>query len=163
MAVRREFPRLREKFGDDGLLDLHAMLDAHGREWKTDVLETATDRFERRLTEEISSVRVDLAAMRVSILRWMFAFWVAQLGAMLTINWMIFTSPGCCSPSTGRRIEEDDRCAATAYWEAVVETSILIALVALPACDRRSRLLCASSRSIRRLATRSSIAFLTAS
>jgi hypothetical protein len=89
MAVRREFPRLRQKLGDDGLLDLHGMLDETGREWKAHVLETATDRYERRLTQETSSIRVDLAAARVSILRWMFAFWVAQLGAMLGINWMI--------------------------------------------------------------------------
>ncbi len=70
---------LRQKLGDDGFLDLHGMLDRTRREWKTDVLETATDRFERRLTEEISSVRVEIAAMRVSILRWMFALWASVI------------------------------------------------------------------------------------
>ena len=75
MAVRREFPRLRYKLGDDGFLDLHDMMDDTGREWKKDVLQTASDRFERRLTEEMSTVRLEMAAMRVSLLRWMFAFW----------------------------------------------------------------------------------------
>jgi hypothetical protein len=89
MTVRREYPRLRQKVGDDGFLDLRGMMDDVSWEWKTNVLETATDRYERRLTEEISSLRVELAATRVSILRWMFAFWVGQLGAMLSINWMI--------------------------------------------------------------------------
>jgi hypothetical protein len=100
MAVRAEFPRLRQKLGDDGLWDLHGMLDDTSREWKKDVLDAATDRYERRLTEEVGTlraemahefaeVRVEMASMRVSIVRWMFAFWVAQLGAMLTINWMI--------------------------------------------------------------------------
>jgi hypothetical protein len=85
MAVRKEFPRLRLKLGDDGLLDLHGMLDETGREWKKDVIDTANDKFERRLTEEISSVRVEIAAMRVSILRWMFAYWVANFGMMVTV------------------------------------------------------------------------------
>jgi hypothetical protein len=83
MAVRAEFPLLRQKLGDDGFLDLHGMLDRTRREWKTDVLETASDRFERRLTEEISSVRVEIAAMRVSILRWMFALWASAILAIV--------------------------------------------------------------------------------
>jgi uncharacterized membrane protein len=41
------------------------------------------------MVREFAAVRVEMASMRVSIVRWMFAFWVAQLGAMLTINWMI--------------------------------------------------------------------------
>ena len=45
-----------------------------GHEWKKDVLRTASDRFERRLTEEMSTVRLEMAAMRVSLLRWMFGF-----------------------------------------------------------------------------------------
>jgi hypothetical protein len=48
-----------------------------------DVLETATDRYERRLTEEISSVSVEIAAMRVSILRWMFALWASAILAIV--------------------------------------------------------------------------------
>ena len=100
MAVRKEFPRLRLRLGDDGLLDLHSVLDDTYSEWKKDVLESAADRYERRLIAEVGSlrmemvrefaaVRVEMASMRMSIVRWMFAFWVAQLGAMLTINWMI--------------------------------------------------------------------------
>jgi hypothetical protein len=34
---------------------------------KEDVLEIATDRFERRLTEEIGAVRLEIAALRVEI------------------------------------------------------------------------------------------------
>ncbi len=43
-------------------------------------------RFEKRLTQEITALRVDvtkdLAAMRVENLRWSFVFWISQLGAM---------------------------------------------------------------------------------
>ena len=71
-------PVLRTKLGDNGSLELTEMLDAHEREWKKDVMETATDRFERRLTEESSR-----------LIRWMFGFFVAQLGMMLSLAGMI--------------------------------------------------------------------------
>ena len=87
MAVRREFPRLQEKLGDDGMP--HHMVDTAGREWKNGVLGTATDRFERRLTQKTSLIRLELAAMRLSILRWMFAFWMENLTATLAVVAMI--------------------------------------------------------------------------
>ena len=76
------------------------------REWKEDVLETACEKFERRLSEEIAGVhreidgvRLEIAGVRVdmanerrevttqmahmhtSLLRWMFVFWIGQLMA----------------------------------------------------------------------------------
>ena len=84
-----EYPTLQQKLGDDGVLDLHYMIDSRGREWKNDVLETATDRFERRLTQEGSLIRQEVTATRISILRWMFAFWIANLTATLTVVAMI--------------------------------------------------------------------------
>ena len=80
------------------------------REWKDDVLETACERFERRLSEEIAgvhreingvrvevangrvevaNVRLDttqqMAGMHTSLLRWMFVFWIGQLAAFTGI------------------------------------------------------------------------------
>ena len=56
------------------------------QEWRDDVLSTVKMRFENRLSQELSAVRVEitkeLAAMRVESLRWAFAFWITQLGAM---------------------------------------------------------------------------------
>jgi len=69
---------LKTKPGDDGFLELWEMLDSHEHEWRKAVLETATDRFERRLTEE--STRV---------IRWMFGFFVAYLGVTLSLVGMI--------------------------------------------------------------------------
>jgi uncharacterized membrane protein len=100
MRIVSRCSTLRSKVGNDGLLELDELLDSNQEKWKKDVLDTATDRYERRLTEEVgtlraemvrefAAVRVEMASMRVSIVRWMFAFWVAQLGAMLTINWLI--------------------------------------------------------------------------
>lgn len=65
-------------------------------DWKKDVLETAADRFERRLTEEVGQLRLEMSSMRAefkgdmahmhgSLLRWMFAFWIGQLGITLTV------------------------------------------------------------------------------
>ena len=45
-------------------------------EWKKDVLESAADRFERRLTEENGKLRVDMAQMGSRIVRWIFVFWL---------------------------------------------------------------------------------------
>ena len=81
MSARKEFPRLQQKLGDDGMLDLHDQLTSKSREWKKDVLETADDRFERRMSEELAKMRSEISKMHISILRWMFAFWVTALAA----------------------------------------------------------------------------------
>jgi hypothetical protein len=58
-----------------------------------DVLSVAAERFERRLTEEIGGLRIDMAkefatlrvemsSMRTDLPKWMFLFWVAQVGAV---------------------------------------------------------------------------------
>jgi hypothetical protein len=67
------------------------------REWKEDVLDTACERFERRLSEEIAGVHREIAGVRLemangradttrrmadmhtSLLPWMFVFWIGQL------------------------------------------------------------------------------------
>ena len=54
-------------------------------EWKKDVLESAADRFERRLSEETGNLRVDMARMETRLVRWMFVFWLGQLGVTLTV------------------------------------------------------------------------------
>ena len=58
-------------------------------EWKKDVLETAADRFERRLTEETGQLRVAMARMETRLIAWMFVFWIGQLGVTLGVFTMI--------------------------------------------------------------------------
>jgi hypothetical protein len=68
--------------------------------WAEHVLSIAAERFERRLSEEIASLRVqltqemhagfaairkELADQRVEMLKWSFAFWIGQLGAMAAL------------------------------------------------------------------------------
>jgi hypothetical protein len=65
--------------------------------WKEESLATSSDRFERRLVEEmtglrlelisqvhdgLSGVRQELAASRVEFLKWSFLFWAGQLAAI---------------------------------------------------------------------------------
>ena len=65
--------------------------------WKEEVLDAASDRFERRLAIEMSDLRVEVCAMihedltrlrqelataRVEMLKWSFAFWVGQVVAI---------------------------------------------------------------------------------
>jgi hypothetical protein len=54
-------------------------------EWKKDVLEGAADRFERRLGEETAMLRVEMAQMQTSLVRWMFVFWLGQIGVTLAM------------------------------------------------------------------------------
>lgn len=58
-------------------------------EWKKDVLETAADRFERRLTEQTGTLRVAMARMETRLIAWMFVFWLGQLGVTLTVVTML--------------------------------------------------------------------------
>jgi hypothetical protein len=62
------------------------MVHVTSRELRDEVFEAVTNRFEMRLTHEISGLRVDvtkeLSGMRAEIIRWSFVFWITQLGAM---------------------------------------------------------------------------------
>lgn len=82
----RVVPALRERLGDPGTEALTDMMHVTAREWRDEVLETVTSRFESRLTHEVSTLRVEvtkeLSGMRAEIIRWSFVFWITQLGAM---------------------------------------------------------------------------------
>jgi hypothetical protein len=86
MQPLRVVPALRQRLGDDGSEALTEMVYAIGRDWRDDVLNAATARFENRLTQEISAFKIDvtkeLSAMRVEIIRWSFLFWITQLGVI---------------------------------------------------------------------------------
>jgi hypothetical protein len=62
------------------------MLNLELLQWKQEVLQSATERFERRLTDESDTLRVDMARMETRLVRWMFVFWLGQLGANLAVT-----------------------------------------------------------------------------
>lgn len=84
---------LRERLGQDATLGLIELLDAEKGKWSDEVLSVAADRFERRLAEQISGLRIELhdglaavrqelATVRFDLLKWSFLFWVGQVAAM---------------------------------------------------------------------------------
>ncbi|HKE85806.1 MAG TPA: hypothetical protein VKB50_18730 [Vicinamibacterales bacterium] len=108
MAIARMPEALRERLGDDGAEGLVTLFESAREEWTDDVLTMAVDRFERRLTNELSLFRIDftreisvlrqdftreisavrqdctreIAGTRVELLKWSFLFWVGQVAAM---------------------------------------------------------------------------------
>jgi hypothetical protein len=84
---------LRTRLGDDATFGAIELLDAERKDWSEQVLSVAADRFERRLTEEIAGLRVelheglasvrhDIATTRVDWVKWSFVFWTGHLAAM---------------------------------------------------------------------------------
>jgi len=68
---------VRERLGNagsDGLMTMFA--DAH---------RMATESFERRLAEEMSRFRLEIASLKFELLKWSFLFWIGQLAALTGI------------------------------------------------------------------------------
>jgi len=91
---------VRTRLGDDATFGLIELLDSERKDWSEQVLITATDRFERRLTGEITllrqefhtalqeglaAIRNELATTRVETLRWSFVFWIGQVAAVAAL------------------------------------------------------------------------------
>lgn len=61
MDLEQVVPSLRQRLGPDATAGLVKLLDEAGEEWTEGVIHVVADRFERRLTEETSRVRIELA------------------------------------------------------------------------------------------------------
>ena len=109
MAGRRVPATLRNQLGDEGTFGLIELLDSEHKQWSDHVLSVAAERFERRLTEEISAlrdslrgalhdglsaVRQELSANRVELLKWSLLFWVGQVAATAALLAAMFKFTG---------------------------------------------------------------------
>jgi hypothetical protein len=66
------------------------LLDVEQQTWSERVLTIATERFERRLVEEVAKLRVELARDRFEVVKWMFLFWLGQIAAMTAmVNFLV--------------------------------------------------------------------------
>ena len=125
---------LREKLGEEGTDALVRVLNENEKETRSSVVDFAVQRFEKRLTEEIAGVRVDLAdaekrfgkrlteeiaglreetvrgnlnlreelktdiaelrgdiqKSKADTIKWMFLFWIGQIGVVLGIILAVF-------------------------------------------------------------------------
>ena len=77
---------LRERLGREATLGLLELVDTRQMAWSDRVLTLATERFERRLAEELATLRVALVReihhSQVDTIKWMFAFWLGQFFAI---------------------------------------------------------------------------------
>ena len=69
MDIEQVPAALRERLGVEGTVGLLQVLDNSHRDGRADMIAACTDHFERRLVEEISGVRVQIAQVEASLRR----------------------------------------------------------------------------------------------
>ena len=94
---RRIPAALRGRLDDDATFGLVELLDSERKDWSDQVLSVASDRFERRLAQELGAfksdvskalndglagIRQDTATARLEMLKWSFVFWIGQVAAV---------------------------------------------------------------------------------
>ena len=84
--LKRREEALRERLGDD----LVELINRADERIKEDIVATVEEKFERRLAEEMGKLRTDMAEMKADIVRWMFIFWVGQIGVLVGILFTFF-------------------------------------------------------------------------
>jgi hypothetical protein len=92
---------LREKLGENGAEALVELINQANGQAKVEVLTFVEEKFERRLseegakldrriTEEGAKLDVKISETKADLLRWMFIFWIGQVGALLGILFAFF-------------------------------------------------------------------------
>jgi len=76
---------IREKLGDDGSEAIIELFNEIEEGIKRDSIAIVEEKFERRLSEELGKVRVEIAETKTFLFRWMFIFWVGQIGVLTGI------------------------------------------------------------------------------
>jgi hypothetical protein len=79
---------LRDKLGDaasDGLVMMFAEAYRIGTEQLDRRIAEVSARFDRKLDEEMSKLRLEMATLKFDIVKWNFLFWIGQLAAMTGI------------------------------------------------------------------------------
>ena len=85
---------LREKLGEDATDALVRLINQAAKEQREESLQFLEEKFERRLTEEISGLKTELVTRiertRSEMIRWMFIFWVGQVAVLTGILFAFF-------------------------------------------------------------------------
>ncbi|MEW5946094.1 MAG: hypothetical protein AB1742_07845 [bacterium] len=90
MAIINPPRELREKLGDAGTDALVALINRADDKVKEDVIVLVEEKFERRLTEEIAKLRVEIAETKSELIRWMFIFWAGQIVVLTGLLFAFF-------------------------------------------------------------------------
>lgn len=81
---------LREKLGEEAVDSLVRLINSAQDEQKNGILEFVEEKFERRLSSEISKVNEKIADSKADLIKWMFIFWVGQVAVILGILFVFF-------------------------------------------------------------------------
>lgn len=83
---------LRQVLGDEASKELIDLVATTTRSTKENILETAADRFEKRLAEfkgdvrgDISEVKAQVSEVKADLIKWMFVFWIGQIAVITGI------------------------------------------------------------------------------
>jgi len=94
---RRIPPALRGRLEDEATFGLIELLESERKDWSEHVLSVASDRFERRLAQELgafktevsqalndvaTAIREETATAKLEMLKWSFVFWIGQVAAV---------------------------------------------------------------------------------
>mgnify|MGYP001142844104 FL=1 len=77
---------IREKLGDEGAEALTELFNKIDDRSKEDIIELAEQRFEKRLAQ----LDVKIERVRADLIKWMFIFWVGQVGVLIGILFAFF-------------------------------------------------------------------------
>jgi hypothetical protein len=87
MRVNNVAAVLRDRLGHDATVGLLELVESEGVERDAHMLNLATERFERRLAEELADLRVavirEIHETRSESNRWAFIFWVTHMSAFV--------------------------------------------------------------------------------
>jgi hypothetical protein len=70
---------------------LDTALDTSAQQWKEQVVELVAERFERRLAQEMSTVRMEIADTRLSVIRWVAGLLIAHAGVIIAAVFAMMT------------------------------------------------------------------------
>lgn len=70
---------IRLKLGNEAAKDLVEIINNANDSTKNSILETAADRFERRLSEFKGEVKAEISQSKTEMIKWMFVFWLGQV------------------------------------------------------------------------------------
>jgi len=94
---RRIPPALRGRLEDEATFGLIELLESERKDWSEHVLSVASDRFERRLAQELgafktevsqalsdvaTTIREETATAKLEMLKWSFVFWIGQVATV---------------------------------------------------------------------------------
>ena len=81
---------LREKLGDGASEALVNFFNGVNGANKKEIIEIVSDKFEKRLAEEIGKLRVEMHLLHTKTIRWMFVFWIGQIAVILGLLFTFF-------------------------------------------------------------------------